>query len=107
MEQDIPSLEIFMLLNTVVSLPEVSIEIQEDFLSKIQEQIAMHFLCFAMSHVELGRQQGSSCFNNKPMLPLYMSTARNGVQGFVQYKEYSVHVMMRLQRKQSFDDCSV
>jgi len=59
MGQDIPSPEISILPNTVVSLPEVSFEIQRDFLSKNHEQVAMHFpsLCFAMSRVEVDSKE--------------------------------------------------
>ena len=52
-DQDIPVPEISTPPNSIVSFPEVSIEIQEDFLSRIYEQVAMHFLTFVLRcHVQ-------------------------------------------------------
>jgi len=44
MDQDIPVLEISTPPNSIVSLPQVSIEIQEDFLSRTHKKVAMNFL---------------------------------------------------------------
>jgi len=106
-DQDIPVPEISTPPNSIVSLPEVSIEIQEDFLSRIHEQVAMHFpnLCFAMSRVTVDSKEAPVLTISQRRLsicPPHGMVSR--IQGFVQYEEYSVHVMMRLWRRQSFEN---
>ena len=104
MDQDIPVPEISTPPNTVASLPEVSLEIQKDFLSRIHEQVAMRFpnLCFAMSRVTVDSKEVPVLTICQRRLPPHGMVSR--IQGFVQYKEYTVHVMMRLWRRQSFED---
>ena len=103
MDQSIPSAEI---CDAVVTLPQVSLEIQEDFLYKIYEQVAVCFprLCFAMSRVVVDSKEAPVLTITQRRLCVH---APHGmvprIQDFVQYKEYSVHVMMRLWRRQSFE----
>ena len=93
--------------NTVVnSAPEVSTENQEQFLSKIHQEIASRFpsLCFAMSRVEVNSTQIPVLTISQRHLSVHLPHGMlSRIQGYVQYKEYSVHVMMRLWRKQSFE----
>ena len=93
--------------SVLVNLPEVCIETLEVFLAKIHEEVAAQFynLCFAKSNVEAGSKQVPILTISQRHLfvhPPYGMLSR--IQGYVRYKEYSVHVMMRLWRRRRFED---
>ena len=95
------------LVNTV-NLPAVAIEIQKDFLTSIRAGVTQRFpeLSFVMSYVSV---------DSSTKVPVLMISQRrlfvhppygmvSRIQGYVEYKIYSVHVLMRLWRKECFEN---
>ena len=91
-----------------ISRIAVAIETQEDFLTRIYERVSGRFpdLCFAMSRASVSSdtQIPVMTINQRHLFvhPPYGMVSH--VQGYVQYKTYSVHVLMRLWRKENFED---
>ena len=85
-----------------------STKMQEDFLTNIYEGVSGHFpdLSFVMSHASVNSDMQIPVLTiNQCHLfvhPPYGIVSR--IQGYVQYKIYSVHVSMRLWRKENFKD---
>ena len=95
-------------LANTVNLSAVAIETQNDFLTSIHEGVSRRFpeLSFVMSHVSI---------DSNTKIPILMISQRrlfvhppygtvSRIQGCVQYKTYSVHVLMRLWRKERFEN---
>ena len=91
-----------------ISRIAVAIEMQEDFLTRIYEGVSGCFpdLFYAMLHASVSSdtQIPVLTINQRHLFvhPPYGMVSR--IQGYVQYKTYSVHVLMRLWRKENFED---